>query len=129
MSDYCCGVKQANKQCVWMCNGSIQTFLCVCEAPARFSVWLTQQREPVFHKQLDARSSPRMPEEPGALSTHLRLDVQLIDTMHMQTLIYISTLIANFFSLLLLFFTLFFHFLSLQGYPEGANKLRSVCMR
>lgn len=40
MSDYCYGVKQANKQCVWLCNGSIQTFLCVCEAPARSSVWL-----------------------------------------------------------------------------------------
>lgn len=40
MSDYCCGVKQANKQCVWLCNGSIQTFLCVCEAPARSGVRL-----------------------------------------------------------------------------------------
>lgn len=74
MSDYCCGVKQPNKRCAGPCNGSVQTFLCVCEAPARFNVQLTQQREPVFDRRADARPAPRTPGKARTLWTHLRLD-------------------------------------------------------
>lgn len=69
-------VVESNRQTsrVWLCNRSIQTFLCVREAPARFSVWLTQQREPVFDKQPDARISLGMPEKLLMLWTYLRLE-------------------------------------------------------
>lgn len=75
MSDYCCGVKQANKQCVWLCNGSIQTFLCVCEAPCEVRCVAIKQREPVFDKQPNAR----LPEKSWTVWDQRKLDVQLRD--------------------------------------------------
>lgn len=78
MSDYCCGVKQANKQCVWLCNGSIQTFLCVCEAPARSSVWLlnkenlclTSSPMPGCQRSLGHSGLPNESGRPAHRQTH-----------------------------------------------------------
>lgn len=125
MSDYCCGVKQANKQCVWRCNGSIQTFLCVREAPARFSVWLTQQREPVFDKQPRCQARPEAareardtlnPPEAGCPARRHDTDVDNIFRVFICFLIQISWII---------FFTLSVcNALSPQGYSVGRNKLK-----